>query len=188
MDVKYFFNWGIGGTPCATDVFSVCSRGILKVYVNSAAEPYLFSNINLVILSVKNKTTLLPNVSMSTKHKAKSMTLRKPGLQDPLSSPPSPESEGPGTHTLTGGAAWPGGAEMNILEAIKLLRSEIVEMKTQVVATIEARIQEVSDTLKADLTILRNETVPAITILKTTTASHTTTIAALEASATNVSD
>ena len=111
------------------------------------------------------------------------MTLRKPGLQDPLSSPPSPESEGPGTHTLTGGAAWPGGAEMNILEAIKLLRSEIVEMKTQVVATIEARIQEVSDTLKADLTILRNETVPAITILKTTTASHTTTIAALEASA-----
>ncbi|XP_052314716.1 uncharacterized protein LOC127906535 [Oncorhynchus keta] len=125
---------------------------------------------------------------MSTKHKAKSMTLRKPGLQDPLSSPPSPESEGPGTHTLPGGAAWPGGAEMNILEAIKLLRSEIVEMKTQVVATIEARIQEVSDTLKADLTILRNETVPAITLLKTTTASHTTTIAALETSATYVSD
>ncbi|CDQ87731.1 unnamed protein product [Oncorhynchus mykiss] len=61
-------------------------------------------------------------------------------------------------------------------------------MKTKMVATIEARIQEVSDTLKADLTILRNETVPAITLLKTTTASHTTTIAALETSATNVSD
>jgi hypothetical protein len=116
------------------------------------------------------------------------MTLRKPGLQDPLSSPPSPESEGPGTHTLPGGAAWPDGAEINILEAIKLLRSEIVEMKTEVVATIEARIQEVSDTLKADLTILRNETVPAITLLKTTAASHTTTIAALETSTTNVSD
>ena len=48
------------------------------------------------------------------------MTLRKPGLQEPLSSPPSPESEGPGNHTLPGGATWPGGAEMNILEAIKL--------------------------------------------------------------------
>ena len=61
---------------------------------------------------------------------------------------------------------------MNILEAIELLRSEIVEMKTEVVATIEARIQDVFDTLKADLTltILRNETVPAITSLKTTTA------------------
>jgi hypothetical protein len=61
---------------------------------------------------------------------------------------------------------------MNILEAIKLLRSEIVE------------IREVSDTLKADLTILLNETVtvPAITSPKTTRT------AALETSATSVSD
>ena len=61
-------------------------------------------------------------------------------------------------------------------------------MKTEVVATIEARIQDVSDTLKADLTILRNETVPAITSLKTITEWHTTTIAALETSTTNDSD
>jgi hypothetical protein len=46
-------------------------------------------------------------------------------------------------------------------------------MKTEVVAMIDAQIQEVSDTLKADLTILRNEMVPAITSLKTTTELHT---------------
>ena len=59
---------------------------------------------------------------------------------------------------------------MNFLETVKLLRSDIVEMKMEVVATIKARIQEVSDTFKSVLTILRNETVPAITSLKTTTA------------------
>jgi hypothetical protein len=86
--------------------------------------------------------------------------------------------------------ALPGGAEINILEAIKLLtlHSELVEMKTEVAATIEVRIREVSDTLKAYLTILRNETVSAITSFKTTTELHTMTIAALETSTTSVSD
>lgn len=82
------------------------------------------------------------------------MTLRKPGLQDTFLSPPSPESEGLDTRTLPRGVALPGGAEMKNLEAINLPRSEIVERKTEVVATIEVRIQEVCDTLKADLTIL----------------------------------
>lgn len=46
---------------------------------------------------------------------------------------------------------------------------------------IEAQIQ-------ADLTNLRNETVPVITSLKTTTELHNTTISALETSATSASD
>jgi hypothetical protein len=45
----------VGGVLCATDVFSVSYPNILKVYVNFAAEPYLFSNRSLVIPFRKNQ-------------------------------------------------------------------------------------------------------------------------------------
>lgn len=77
---------------------------------------------------------------------------------------------------------------INILEAILGLRSEIITIKEDICTTIDARIEYVSKMFREEMDLIRDEFRPAVDSLKKTSGTNSKKITDLEAAATYVSD
>lgn len=112
---------------------------------------------------------------MSKKGKSKKTDQQESGLDQPSDSTEVVEPE-----HLSEEADPPNRA---VLAAIAALRSEITQIKDDICATIDVRIQTVYTVLRGELATTKGELQTSITTLEKTATSHANTIGEIEMSA-----
>lgn len=117
---------------------------------------------------------------MSKKGKSKKTDQQESGLDQPSDSTEVVEPE-----HLSEEADPPNRA---VLAAIAALRSEITQIKDDICATIDVRIQTVYTVLRGELATTKEELQTSITTLEKTATSHANTIGEIEKSASHHSD
>ncbi|XP_026092897.1 uncharacterized protein LOC113065665 [Carassius auratus] len=117
---------------------------------------------------------------MSKKGKSKKTDQQESGLDQPSDSTEMVEPE-----HLSEEADPPNRA---VLAAIAALRSEITQIKDDICATIDVRIQTVYTVLRGELATTKEELQTSITTLEKTATSHANTIGEIEKSASHHSD